>query len=201
MDKNEFDMLHEICDDDVAAAIRDMKLNIKLTAEDLKKIYSCACAHVRTRIASSMRVRDAMTRDVLSVSKFDDISRAVKILAEKNVSGLPVVDRENHVVGIISEADVVSMVGSRRDHTFRDMVRQLLGHHLPERKMGDLVGDIMTSPAVTVHPDTEISEAVRLMDARRIRRLAVVDKDQRLAGVISRSDIIKTMGKKLPADQ
>jgi CBS domain-containing protein len=55
----------------------------------------------------------------------------------------------------------------------------------------------MTSPAITVYPDTEISEAVRLMDGRRVRRLPVVDKDQRLIGLISRSDIVKAMGKKL----
>ncbi|MBP1746569.1 MAG: domain containing rane protein, partial [Deltaproteobacteria bacterium] len=63
--------------------------------------------------------------------------------------------------------------------------------------MGHLVGDIMTSPAVTVFPDSEISEAVRLMDSRRIRRLLVVDKDERLIGLISRSDIVKAMGRKL----
>jgi len=57
----------------------------------------------------------------------------------------------------------------------------------------------MTSPAVTVNLDIEISEAVRLMDARRIRRLPVVDKEQRLVGLISRSDIVKAMGKKLMA--
>jgi len=81
-------------------------------------------------------------------------------------------------------------------------LRSVVGHPLPERKIGHLVGDIMTSPAITVNLDTEISEAVRLMDGRRIRRLPVVDKEQRLVGLISRSDIVKAMGKKLlAADQ
>ena len=188
---------NEICDEDVAAAIKDLKLNLTLSADDLHRIYSAACRQAQARVASAMRVRDAMTRDVLSINKFDDISRAVKLLAEKSISGLPVVDRENRVVGIISEADVVSMVGPRRAHTFKELLRSVVGHPLPERKMGHLVGDIMTSPAVTVFSDTEISEAVRLMDGRRIRRLPVVDKDQRLIGLISRSDIVKAMGRKL----
>ncbi|HXX56569.1 MAG TPA: CBS domain-containing protein [Thermodesulfovibrionales bacterium] len=188
---------NEICDEDVAAAVRDLKLGVTLTAEDLQKIYAVALRHAQARCASSMRVRDAMTRDVLSVSKFDDISLAVKLLSEKNISGLPVVDRESRVVGIISEADVVSMVGSRRAHTFKEILRSIVGHPLPERKMGHLVGDIMTSPAITVYLDTEISEAVRIMDGRRIRRLPVVDKYERLIGLISRSDIVKAMGKKL----
>jgi len=187
----------EICDEDVAAAIKDLKLNVALSADELQKIYTVAFRHAQARCASAMCVRDAMTRNVLSLNKFDDISNAVKLLAEKNISGLPVVDRENRVVGIISEADVVSMIGSRRAHTFKEILRSIVGHPLPERKMGHLVGDIMTSPAITVTPDTEISEAVRLMDGRRIRRLPVVDKDQRLVGLISRSDIVKAMGRKL----
>jgi CBS domain-containing protein len=192
----------EICDEDVAAAIKDLKLNITLSADDLQRVFSSACRHAQARCASAMHVRDAMTRDVLSVNKFDDISLAVKLLAEKNISGLPVVDRGNRVVGIISEADVVSMVGSRRAHTFKELLRSVVGHPLPERKVGHLVGDIMTSPAILVNLDTEISEAVRLMDGRRIRRLPVVDKEQRLVGLISRSDIVKAMGKKLlAADQ
>jgi CBS domain-containing membrane protein len=188
---------NEICDEDVEAAIKDLKLNLSLSAEELQKIYTVAFRHAQARCASAMCVRDAMTRNVLSLNKFDDISNAVKLLAEKSISGLPVVDRENRVVGVISEADVVSMVGSRRAHTFKEILRSIVGHPLPERKMGHLVGDIMTSPAITVTPDTEISEAVRLMDGRRIRRLPVVDKDQRLVGLISRSDIVKAMGRKL----
>jgi CBS-domain-containing membrane protein len=188
---------NEICDEDVAAAVKELKLGLTLSADELQKIYTVACRHAQARCASAMRVRDAMTRDVIALNKFDDIGNAVKLLAEKNISGLPVVDRENRVVGIISEADVVSMVGSRRAHTFKEILRSIVGHPLPERKIGHLVGDIMTSPAVTVYPDAEISEAVRLMDGRRIRRLPVVDKDQRLVGLISRSDIVKAMGKKL----
>jgi CBS domain-containing protein len=188
---------NEICDEDVAAAIKELKLNMALSADDLQKIYACACMQAQARCASAMRVRDAMTRNVLSVNKFEDISRAVNLLADKNISGLPVVDRENRVVGIISEADVVSMVGPRRAHTFKELLRSIVGHPLPERKMGHIVGDIMTSPAVTVYPDAEISEVVRLMDGHRIRRLPVVDKDQRLVGLISRSDIVKAMGRKL----
>jgi len=198
MDSHEFEYLQDdICDEDVAAAVKELKLSISLSAGDLQNIYAVAYRHAQARFASAMHVRDAMTRNVFSLNKFDDIGRAVRVLSERNISGIPVVDRENRVVGIVSEADVVSMVGSRRSHTFKEILRSMVGHPLPERKMGHLVGDIMTSPAISVTPDTKISEAVRLMDGRRIRRLPVVDKDERLVGLISRSDIVRTMGKKL----
>ena len=188
----------EICDEDVQAALRETRLRIAISADELKRLYVSARSHAMVRMAANSRVRDAMTRDVLAVNKFDDISHAVKILAGKNISGLPVVDGEHHVVGMISEADVVSMMGSRKGHTFKDYLRHFLGHPLPERKIGHLVADIMSSPAITIYPDTEISEAVRIMDSHRIRRLPVVDREQRLVGLISRSDVVKTLGKKLP---
>lgn len=198
MDNKDVKLIQKIiCDEDIAAAIAELKLNLNISAEDLKAIYSCAYRHAQTRISLKLCVRDSMTQKVLSVSKFDDITLVVKLLAEKNISGLPVVDKENHVVGMISEADVVSTVGASRSHTFKDLLKHVLGHQFPEKKLGHIVGDIMTSPAITITDDAEISEAVRLMDERRIRRLPVVDKNQKLVGLISRADIVKTMGERL----
>lgn len=203
-DRDTKDCRNQISDEDVLAAVKESKLGLNLSAEALTKLYEAACRHARSRNASRTFVRDVMTGDVLAVGKFDDIDRAVKMLAEKNVSGLPVVDRENRVVGIISEADIVSMVATgghgkrRRGFRLGDIWTFLFGEHVPERKMGHIVGDVMTYPAVTIDPDAELSEAVMIMDQHRIRRLAVVDDNQRLIGLISRSDIVRTMGEKLP---
>jgi CBS domain-containing protein len=194
---------NEISDEDVLAALKDSKLDLNLSAETLKKIYDSACRYSRSRTAARAVIRDVMTRDIFAVSKFDDIEHAVKTLAEKNVSGLPVVDRENRVVGIISEADIVSMMATsgsgkkRKGLRLRDLWTFLFGEHVPDRKMGHIVGDVMTSPAVTIQQDEEISEAVRIMDQYRIRRLAVVDAGQRLIGLISRSDIVRAIGEGL----
>jgi len=197
------DIQAEICDEDVSAAITEAKLGVSLSAEELKTIYTSACTHARARIASRTRVQDVMTRFVLAVNKFDNINRAVELISGKNVSGLPVVDKENRVVGIISEADIVSMIAmsekgdSNMSRSFLDILRHPFGEHVPERKMGHIVGDVMTSPARTIHPEAEMSEAVRIMDQYRIRRLPVVDKDQRLVGLITRADIVRVMGERL----
>jgi CBS domain-containing protein len=63
--------------------------------------------------------------------------------------------------------------------------------------MGDIVGDIMTSPAVTVRPDANIAEAVQIMDEKKIRRLTVVDDKKMLIGIITRADILKAVIRKL----
>ena len=186
----------EISEEDLLAALKETKTYTQISAEDLKKIYSIAFRHAKSRLAARILVRDVMTEDVIAVQKFDDIAHASKILSERNISGLPVVDKENRVIGIISEADVLAMMGSQRKHTTRDFIRHLFGHPLSERKMGDLVGDIMTPTPITIRPDADISEAAKIMEERRIRRLAVVDSEQRLIGVVSRRDILKAISKK-----
>jgi CBS domain-containing membrane protein len=191
------DKVHdEISEEDLMAALKETKTYAQISADDLKKIYSVAFKHAKSRLASRILVRDVMTEQVISVKKFEDISHAAHTLSEHNVSGLPVVDKEDRVIGVISEADVLAMMGAQRKHTFMDFIRHLFGQPLPERKMGDLVGDIMTPTPITIGPDADISEAAKIMDERRIRRLPVVNSEGTLIGVVSRRDILKAISKK-----
>jgi CBS domain-containing protein len=153
--------------------------------------------HLRSRIGLEMYVRDAMTTSVLSTTKFESIMSVADTLTEKNISGLPVVDKENKVIGIITQADILSMVGVGRDHTFKDLLKYMLGEPLPHRRIGDLVGDIMTAPALTIKPDANIADAVRIMDERKIRRLTVVDEKNTVIGILTRADILKAVIKKI----
>jgi CBS domain-containing protein len=156
-----------------------------------------AAGHMRSRVGLELLVRDVMTTNVISITKYESIMHVAGILTEKNISGLPVVDKENKVIGIITQADILSMVGVGREHTFKDLLKYMLGEPLPERKLGDLVGDIMTSPALTIKPDANVAEAVRIMDEKRIRRLTVVNEKNELIGILTRADILKAVIKKL----
>jgi CBS domain-containing protein len=149
--------------------------------------------YVDRDVLSEVFVKDVMTKDVISILKYAGVNHAVTSLSENCISGLPVVDRENRVIGIISEADILSMVGMGRGHTFRDILRHMFGEPLPERKMGDHVGDVMTSPAVTIGPGKTISEAARVMDEKKVKRLPVVDDSGHLLGIISRADIVRVV--------
>jgi len=153
--------------------------------------------HLRSTVGFEILVQDVMTRDVISIPKYESIMHVANILSERNISGLPVVDKENKVIGIITQADILSIVGMRKEHTFKDLLKHMLGEPLPERRMGDIVGDIMTSPAVTIKPNANIAEAAQLMDEKKIRRLLVVDENHKLVGIISRTDILKAVIKKL----
>lgn len=152
---------------------------------------------MRSTIGFEMLVKDVMTTDVITVQKYDSVLAVADILASRNISGIPVVDKQGKVVGIITQADILSVVGIRKDRTFKDLLKHMLGEPLPERKSGDIVGDVMTSPVLTTTPETNIAEVVRIMDEKKIRRLLVVDADNKLAGIISRADILKAVLRKL----
>lgn len=156
-----------------------------------------AGGHLRSTVGFEMRVQDVMTGEVISVRKYESIMGVAKVLSENNISGLPVVDKENKVIGIITQADILSIVGMRKEHTFKDLLRHMLGEPLPERKIGDIVADIMAAPAVTIKPHANIAEAAQMMEEKRIRRLPVVDDKGILVGIISRADILKAVLRKL----
>lgn len=185
----------EISDEDLRAALKEIKAYVDITEEDLKTIYSIALRHAQERLTRKVLVRDVMTEKAIAVRKYDDIHEAARLLSENKVSGLPVVDAGNIVIGVVTEADILLMAGLKEGHSFKDILRHILGEPLPERKRGHIVGDIMTSPAITTRPETEMSEVARILDEKRIKRLPVVDNDNRLIGIISRADIVRAMSK------
>jgi CBS-domain-containing membrane protein len=185
-----------ISDDDLRAALSEMRTYVDVTEEDLRNIFALALRHARERIALNIPLGDVMTRNVASVKRDTSIDEVIRLLSENDISGMPVVDDENRVVGVVTEADVLSTAGMKRGHTFRDIMRHILGEPLPERKAGDKVGDIMSSPAITTSSDTSLQSAARILDERKIKRLPVVDGEGRLTGVISMTDIIRFMGKR-----
>jgi CBS domain-containing protein len=146
-------------------------------------------------------VSDVMTRTVGAVrhrAAFKDVVRAMR---QWHVSAVPVVDDEGLVVGVVSEADLLHKEALRDGDP--DLPRA--GHtpgagppYPPLRRLSDLskaaaveAGELMTAPAVTVHADTTLAQAARLMARHRVKRLPVVDAHGRLCGVVSRSDLLK----------
>jgi CBS-domain-containing membrane protein len=195
MDKNHADITPELSDQDLREALKELKTYVDITEEDLRKIYAIALKHARRRLGETVLVRDIMTKDVVKVKWDTNLQEAARRLSGLRISGMPVVDDANRVIGVISEADILSLAGVKRGHTFKDILRHVLGEPLPGRKKGNTVGDVMSSPAITTGPDTDIREVAAILDDRRIKRLPVVDTEGKLAGIVSREDIVRMMGK------
>jgi CBS-domain-containing membrane protein len=185
----------EISAADLRAALREMRAYIDITEEDLKEIYAIALRHARGRLVGKVPVRDVMTSNVVTVKKDTDLHEAARILSEHRISGLPVVNAENHVVGIVTEADFLSMLDLDGKSAFKDVLRHILGEPVVRHKLGDKVGDIMTAPAIVIGPDVDIREAAKTLVERRIKRLPVVDEQGRLIGMIARADIVRVVAR------
>ncbi|MFI8521202.1 CBS domain-containing protein [Streptomyces sp. NPDC085481] len=112
-----------------------------------------------------LKVGGLMTADVVSAVPATPFKEVAKLLAERDISGVPVVDEDDHVVGVVSESD-------------------LLARHEPT------VRDLMTTPAVTVHAEETVADAARLMVRRGVERLPVVDEEERLVGIVTRRDLL-----------
>jgi CBS domain-containing protein len=143
-----------------------------------------------------MRAIDVMVRDVVTVRPDTDVADAVKLLAEHDVSALPVVDGEGNLLGILSEADLIhrAEIGTEKHRPW--WLEAVTGaSRLAEefaKSHGKKVGEIMTSGAIAVSEDTPLSEIAALFEQKRIKRVPVV-KDGKLIGIVSRSNLIQAL--------
>ncbi|HWR73305.1 MAG TPA: CBS domain-containing protein [Nitrospirota bacterium] len=186
----------EPSEEDFRAALKQLKGYLDITEEDLRKVYEVALRHARERLLLSIPVRDIMTRIVVTASRDMDIREAARLLSEHKISGMPVVDRDMRVIGVISEADILFLAGINTEHRLREILRRLLGEPQPVRKTGEKVADIMSIPPITALADDDVRRVAAVLDERRIKRLPVVDGEGKLIGVISRADIVRAVGKK-----
>ncbi|MGH3024019.1 MAG: CBS domain-containing protein [Gaiellaceae bacterium] len=135
-----------------------------------------------------MRVTDAMSGNVVTVSPETSLKDAAELLAGHQISGLPVVDQEN-VIGVISEADIVARTTGRRESP--GLLREIFaGRKGPDQVEQTRVAEAMTSPAVTIAPDRPVAEAARLMIDKKVNRLPVIEGSH-LVGIVTRADLVR----------
>ena len=136
----------------------------------------------------SRRVSDVMTKSVVTVDRITPYKEIARLLAEHRISGLPVLKMGREVIGVVTEADLLAAEDKVQRHLHaagrRPRWRQRQQH--PALTAGEL----MTTPAITIGRQATIPAAARVMNARHIRRLPVVDENGRLAGIVSRRDLL-----------
>jgi CBS domain-containing membrane protein len=188
----------EITEDDILEAMRKIPGYLDITLDDFKRVYEAAFRHAVRRLSEDVRVEHVMSADVVTVSPETPLRDVAAKMAERRVSGVPVVMDEGRVVGVVSEKDfLVLMTGSGA--TFMEVIAGCVsGHHcLVTSVEGKIARDVMSSPAVVVRFGEPVMVAVDLMTERGINRLPVVNDEQRLLGIVSRGD---TMRRALGAD-
>ncbi|HEX7490279.1 MAG TPA: CBS domain-containing protein [Candidatus Limnocylindrales bacterium] len=122
-------------------------------------------------------VGEVMTPNPISITESASLAEAAGILDSKKITGLPVVDENGCLVGMISQTD---------------LVRARANQHLVSNWPGLSVGQVMTRPALTIDSTVSIEEAAKMMDHRRVHRLVVVDASDSPIGIISTSDLVRS---------
>ncbi|MFJ9736702.1 CBS domain-containing protein [Streptomyces sp. NPDC101166] len=136
-------------------------------------------------------VGEVMTREVVQANRQTTFKDLVRLMDRHRISGLPVVDADDKVVGVISATDLVRGQAYRADRRIR-----LPGLRRPMRVPADgapglVAAELMSSPAVTMHPEQLVPEAARMMERHHIERLPVVDEEDRLIGIATRRDLLR----------
>ncbi len=136
-------------------------------------------------------VKDVMSTRVIAARKGASFKEMAEKLREYRVSAFPVIDNDCKVIGVVSEADLLTKEALDGGHAgMPGMISGIVQSQEEERAARLTAGDLMTHPAVTVEPDDTVEHAARLMYARRVKRLPVTDTAGRLAGIISRADVL-----------
>jgi len=184
----------DISDEDIIKAMKDINGYLDITPRDFKEVYLFAYRHTVERLTHTVTAGDIMTRTVVYVEKDSPIEDVADKLSLALVSGVPVVDSSKKVVGIISEKDFLAGMGGQKEGTFMGVIVQCLKNKgclaVPMRTQKAV--DIMTAPAITVHESTPVFEIAKIFTEKKINRIPVVGAGDRLTGIVTRSDIVRS---------
>ena len=138
-----------------------------------------------------MKVRDVMTTEVATVRPTASVKEVARRLTLLGISGLPVVDAEGAVLGVVSEGDIVAKERGPVEETRTFLrFRRRVDPALQAKSAARTAGEAMTSPAIVIGPERPVSAAARLMHERGVNRLPVVT-DDRLVGIVTRADLVR----------
>jgi CBS domain-containing protein len=138
--------------------------------------------------AMNATVKDVMTTHVVAVRMNASFKDMAVRLREQRVSAFPVLDDDNKVVGVVSEADLLAK--EALEYSTPGVVGGILHHKEQAKAAAVTAADLMTAPPVTIGKDEPVTHAARLMYARKVKRLPVIDEAGRLVGIIARSDVL-----------
>ena len=171
---------------DVQAAMAAVPAYLDITPEDFREVYHLAFRQAVARLSGSLRAADLQVQAVVTVRRDTPLAELAALMARHRISGVPVVDDAGRLEGIVSEHDFVTHARPEDDHLVIDI--------LPpggEAGHAHVAADIMTREVATVGEDTPLPVIAARFAERPVNRLPVTDADGRLAGIVSRWDLVE----------
>ena len=146
-----------------------------------------------------MKVKEVMTRCVISITPESSIAQAISRMINHGVSGMPVIDADGRLAGIITESDFLRRVETSTEAPRPRWVELLLGAGSDAedyaRSHGRLVRDVMSTKVITTTPDTSLGDLVTLMEENTVKRIPVIEAGA-VVGIVSRSDLMTAVAER-----
>lgn len=206
-----------ISEEDVIEGMRELRGYFDITPRDFKELYTTVDAFAKKRLMREVTARTIMTQPVFTINAWDSIETLIALLAEKNISGVPVLGNDPaqgksggpgqdtpgtgnlRIVGVVSEKDILALLGKRPDAHLMLLVADAAKRpwSVSPEDLREPVSEIMNIPALTVNEDSSLGELTRIFQKKNINRVPVVDKNGSPLGIITRSDMISAISRLL----
>lgn len=145
-------------------------------------------------------VADVMSTELIAVTPNTILKDAIQLLADNHIGGLPVIDDNQNLVGILSESDLMWQTTGVDMPAYIMLLDSVIYLKNPNqynqelhKALGQLVKDVMTDKVVTIQPEKTLREAAHLMHDKKIRRLPVINEQKQVVGMLTRGDIVREM--------
>lgn len=186
--------------EDFANAIAEMGTFVDVSLDDLLELNARAEKYARLRAVEKGEVERVMSRDIITVKPDTSLADAAQLLMTHRISGLPVVDGDDRLVGLVTEADLLRAMGLPAQPPTQS-VWQTLGtlftHPVQIPEPTEKVADLMVRNVLTVGPHDPLSAVLEVLKKNRVKRVIVCDEERRVVGMVTRSDLIRVFFQKI----
>ena len=180
--------------DDLHAALKEMNVFVDVSEQDLNKIFHLSVSHLRKKRLGEVLCQDIMTTPVFSVEYGTDIELAWELMINHHIHGLPVVDKLNRVIGLVSIEDFLNQVKQQEQNKLKERFKTFVKRtkDVQAEKL-EYVGHIMNSPATSIRSDQHINELFACFYQQGHHHLPVVDEENKLVGMITPKDLLSAL--------
>jgi CBS-domain-containing membrane protein len=183
--------------DDYRQALKSMDSFIDVSVDDLMTLTTRAKQFARLRVMTAGDIASLMSQPVATVHPHTSLQESAYLLVSRRISGMPVVDDDNRLKGIITEADFLRVLGVPPAppihslwHTLENLFTRL-SQHGGQETADESVATHMVSHVITATPTDSVQTVLNLMKRHQVRRVVIVDDARRVCGIVTRSNLVK----------
>ncbi len=183
--------------EDYQQAMQSLDTYIDITVDDLMELNQRAQVIASRRVTESLSITQVMTQPVSTVRPQTLLKEAAQLMVSEHISGLPVVDDDGRLVGLITEADFLRALGVPNQppsHSIWQTLESLFKHlaqHTELEAPTDPVALHMVRNVVCVHPEQDLHHVLAMMKEHKVKRVVVCDDEKRVLGMVTRSDLVR----------